>query len=294
MKKILLIGNGKLGKALSLKLQKSGFEVAVFDKEDIGENINPNLLDFAKLADFVFICAPTSSNEDIINKIKTFSKGSCVFVSFSKGMNLKGETAFEIMEKNLDDFRPWAIVGGPMLSGDIESGSGVVASVGSKQENITDEVVGIFNDCGIDNEKISEAKAVSFFGILKNVYAVGFGVATGLKFDSSKMENLFEQAKKEMILICGKNNFSEDLALRPLGMGDLRATSMADGSSNRNLGLEIINEGKIKSYGESLSVFGFIESKFLIDDETPFIKSIIYVMNKKIPSSFLVQFLKSF
>lgn len=294
MKKILLIGNGKLGKALFSKLKKGGFDVAIFDKEDLNDSLNKDLSDFSKSADFVFICAPTMANEEIIKKIKNFSKEDVVFVSFSKGLSNDGNTATEIMRKVLNKTGFWAVVGGPMLSLDIDSGSGVVVSIGGSDEKTAFNTKEVFDQCGLETEIINEPDAVSFFGILKNIYAVGFGMADSLMIDKVIKDSLFKKAEEEMVILCKKNGFDTTLPHRPVGRGDLLVTGNAESSSNHSLGAEIIKNGKMKGCGESRSSFKFIEKKFLIDGETPFIKLVIDIMDGKLTSSHIEQFLRNF
>lgn len=286
MRNIAIVGVGELGGALQKRFSQSGFDVKTFDSNPLLSSTSKNIADAVKNVEAVFICAPTKFNREIASEITKNCGGGTFIVSFSKGFDSQEKTAAEILGEVCDNIFNWAVVGGPMLAEDLiqeESLRKVTAVIGSPSKDVARALGEAFDRCGIKNEKNNQPNLISFLGILKNIYAVALGIAGAKNATQTKKEFLLKTALLEMQMFCREAGFDENLVMSPAGQGDLVATGQSDGSRNRQMGIELATQGKIKTCGEALYGTAIFKKRFPnISDKMPFLKKICDGLEGKI------------
>lgn len=268
MEKIAIIGLGKLGSVLAEKFNAVGFEVKSYDK-NIPIGNTKNISETVKNGELIFICAPTAANAEIIKEIVKYCPPKALMVSFSKGIDDRGKTAAEILSDYAGRDHLWAVIGGPMIADEIKNNSGkVVAAIGSNDEKIAKIVEVTLRKAGIDAVSNFDPLAISFLGILKNVYSAGMGIVVGLNLAESKKQAFTDTVISEMKIFCEMKNIDSKIVESEAGIGDFLATSSSPNSRNRAMGIEIGKTGKISTRGEAfesaarlISRFSFIKEK---------------------------------
>ena len=249
---VLIIGAGEIGKALLRVLgQKKNVAVRFWDKnprfssgKDLGE--------LARTSQFIFLCIPSLAMTQVVSDIKPYLRRKTLVVSLTKGMDKRsGKFSSEILRQRFGKIRT-AILAGPMIAEELKTGALTKATVGSTRSGFK-KLERLLVGTSLHIEYSSDIQGVSVAGVLKNIYAMGFGMIDALELGSNAKGVFINTTLLEMEMLIqrlgGKPGTTHTLA----GLGDLEATSHSLNSANRVVGQKII-EGKLgKLTGEGLS-----------------------------------------
>ena len=97
-----------------------------------------------------------------------------------------------------------------------------------------------------------DALSVSLAGVLKNIYAVGLGIADGLELDGNAKGWFAARAMNEMLAIGEALGADTKMILGTPGLADFIATAYSPHSRNRTVGNEIVKNGKCNLRGEGI------------------------------------------
>jgi glycerol-3-phosphate dehydrogenase (NAD(P)+) len=145
---------------------------------------------------------------------------------------------------------PYALFGGPMIAETLDlGGAGCVAS---KSEDVFEKIGMAFDNSPIYADYSADIMGVAASGVLKNVYAMGIGLADGLGFGENIRGWLGSVAIKEMAEIVKFMGGEEKTALGIAGAADFLSTAYSFNSNNRRIGEELATTGKIDPAAESV------------------------------------------
>ncbi|MBU2101371.1 NAD(P)-binding domain-containing protein [Patescibacteria group bacterium] len=247
--KILIIGAGEMGKALSSVLkQKKGVEIKFWDK-------NPRLSsskdidELVKGAQYIFLCVPSPAIMQVTYDIKPYLKRDVLVVSLTKGIEKEtNKFSSEILRKRFGKNRI-AIMAGPMLAEEINKGLSTKVTTGSTKNNF-EKLEALLNGTNLHVEHSPDIKGVSIAGVLKNIYALGLGIIDGLGLGSNAKGVFMNVAVLEMEAILKRLGGKSDTALMLAGIGDLEATGNSPFSTNFIVGQKIASGGRGKLISE--------------------------------------------
>ncbi len=259
--KTAVIGSGSMGTALARLLADNGHSVSCWDHipsvvEDIRKNhqntrflpgvdlpsgVTADLLlnHVVKEAQLVFIAVPSAYFSHVVKEFSPFSPPQAVVVGTSKG--LEPSTG-----KRLSQVYAQAAVHPPdqymVLSGSC------VANEFARQRPTAVVVAGSNR---AHSQKVSDALSNSYFhveisddlvgvelgGVLKNIYAIGFGFLDGLNHGSPNLKSAFlikawAELKGIGVKLGAQAKTLDGLA----GLGDLVTTGFSPDSHNRKFG----------------------------------------------------------
>ena len=105
-KKIVIIGNGKIGKAILHLLNKNkiklNYSLEIYDKDESKNIDNKSLKDYLMDADFVFLCIPSWCTKQALSDIKSYVKTETILISVAKGIDTSSKQSIdELIEENL-------------------------------------------------------------------------------------------------------------------------------------------------------------------------------------------------
>jgi glycerol-3-phosphate dehydrogenase (NAD(P)+) len=233
---VTIIGLGKLGSVIAD--QMTGCEVVGWDPMICGNyDINcDTLYDSIKDADTIFIIVPSDCFEDAVREIvmeyaehKQWHSATRVnIVSFTKGF-CRGRLPIDVLKRELP-FNPVGVISGPMLSEEmanqptramfathnmgIHSTVGIMSRMNNLKVDITDDTTG-----------------VTLCGIMKNIYAVGLGMAAGYELGDNAKACIATRAIQEMGKLVGPVTI-----LSYAGIGDFLTTCYSSQSRNYSYG----------------------------------------------------------
>ncbi|PIR89126.1 MAG: hypothetical protein COU07_02760 [Candidatus Harrisonbacteria bacterium CG10_big_fil_rev_8_21_14_0_10_40_38] len=270
MKKVLIIGAGEIGTAISKILEsKSDIKIHVWDinpKKCLAEE---KLSEIVPIANIIFLCVPTQCLADAIDQIDEYISSTTYLVSLSKGIDPDLMIFSDgIFPKYAPRGVKWGILGGPMLAEELSKKSHTVGVIASHSSVLRKFIIELFYKTHLSIIESDDVKGVAVSGVLKNVYAIGMGIAAGLSYDSNTIASLFSASFVEFEKLVQVFGGKQKTALGPAGLGDLMATGLSKYSSNRSFGFALARDKpflKETEGGSSLGGLAYMLKKKKID-----------------------------
>lgn len=226
-----------MGQAMAHLLR--GQQVDVWEKFPWGNFQSVILEDAASHADIVLFCLPVNPHREIVEQIMPYLKKSCVCVSIAKGLDEAGQTAAQIFAKSLPPHQAYALLYGPMISEEILADRYAFAQLGSNDAGSDHKIRACFHGSRLYIEQTSDITGISWSVILKNVYALLFGMADELKLGDNMRGYLAVAALRELSQIACKMGGQVKSPYHLAGLGDLITTATSDDSHHHELGRKL-------------------------------------------------------
>lgn len=249
---IVIIGAGRLGKAMAGILRLKNLTVELWDIDKSKSPARKNLAEIIPSADFLFLSVPSWHARQAIASFYNFLRKRTIVISPSKGIEAKSrKTMDELLLEILPPGAAFALMGGPMLSEELETGGIGAAAIGTNSKKIFKELKKLFSGTNIKLEYFSDIRGVALGGVLKNVYAVGLGIASALSWSTNAKGWFAVHALQEMAQIAKILGGRKQTIYSLAGLGDLVATGFSPHSRNWQTGNDLVKTGKccIKSEG---------------------------------------------
>lgn len=255
MKKIIIdqkfsiIGGGRIGQSIYKILNKKyPQKVFIWDRDETRTSPSLSISDVISGARIVFICVPSWSLREVLNNIKSFVSLNQIIVIFSKGIEVNTlKTVPEIFKEILPE-NYLCVFGGPFMAEEIDHGFLGMGVIGTLQKETYQEINDVFNDTKIFLHHYSDVRGVAFAGVLKNIYALGLGIADGLALGTNAKGWLAGKMIREMISMGNYFNIAQDIVYLS-AISDFLASGFSPYSRNRKTGEEILkwNTDSLKS-----------------------------------------------
>lgn len=247
--KIAIIGFGKLGRALAdvLEAKKESCLTCAWDIVKTGDHREVDKCDEAvKDAIAVFVVVPSAFFSESLNGLLGCVDKNTVLVSCVKGLDDKtGNLPIKLLEKNFPK-NPVAVLSGPMLSEELKNGLPTRAVIASKKSSQVKQIIDLFQGTSLILAPSNDPIGSSFYGILKNIYALALGLSDGLELGANFKSCLALQAAKEMKKIVKSAGGKDETFLSEAGLADFLATGYSPKSRNYSYGFK-------KAKGEELN-----------------------------------------
>lgn len=239
MKKVLVIGAGKIGSAIGRTIQSVGHEVDWWDIDQSKIKGTETLEERVVVADVVFLCVHSWVIRETLERVKGHLKSEVVLVSVAKGFEKDTmKTADQIVEDVVPDHM-FAFFGGPMVAPEITEGKYAFGAIASKSPEVYTIIVSLFEGSRVLLNYSDDVHGTVLAGVLKNVYAMGLGMLDEQGMGSNARgwyaTKVVEEMGREIAALGGKKETVYTLA----GMGDFIATGMSEDSRHRGEGRRI-------------------------------------------------------
>ena len=199
----------------------------------------PEVLD---AADAVIMAVPSQRMRDNIKAVSGYLKGSMLVVSAAKGLEIDSNKRMSqvIADEISPSFWPNICVhSGPNLSAEILQGLPAVAVVAAWNEQIARKVQKLLNTPSICLYTNSDVIGVELGGALKNIIALGAGIADGLGFGDNAKAAFMTRGLTEITAL-GVALGANPLTFSGLaGLGDVVTTCASPLSRNHYVGVEL-------------------------------------------------------
>lgn len=248
-----IIGAGELGQALGNALTKVQLQVLYYDR-DPSRSTTGNIEDLVRSCQVLLICVPSWAVKDVTKQLAKAAHPHepRVVITLSKGVEPGFITMDQILREKLPTYYDTGVMYGPMVASEIERGRpsyGVLALSNSRWYRTLRTH---FATANIFVEMSGDMHGVALCAVLKNVYAVGFGVLDGLNLGTNAKGKLavliFVELKRILTDLRADPQTAEGIA----GLGDLLATGFSAESFNYRVGKSIaerIVDEHVKSEG---------------------------------------------
>lgn len=239
--RILILGYGEMGHAMEFLL-KDRHALDIWEKFPQPDFTSATLTDSAPHADIVLFCLPVNPHREVVRQIAPLLKKNCLCISIAKGLDEAGKTAAQIFAENLLAHQPYALLYGPMISEEIRAGRYAFGQLGCRELAAFHTLRACFYHTKLYIDHTFDITGISWSVILKNVYAMAFGMADELKFGDNVRGYLAAAALQELSQIVQAMGGQADSPYHLAGLGDLITTATSASSHHHELGRKLARE----------------------------------------------------
>ena len=264
---IAVLGAGSYGTALAVSLSRNNKKTLLWGHEEIhvdrlnSERENREFLPgvtFPELlsAEFslekclaattsLLIVVPSHVFGLVLQQIKPFLTPQHRIAWATKGLEAKtGRLLQEVAEEILGENYPLAMISGPTFAMEVANGLPTAVAVAGTDVHFTMEIVNLFhNETNFRPYISNDFIAVQLGGAVKNVIAIGAGLADGLGYGANARTALITRGLAELTRLGEVLGAEESSFMGMAGLGDLVLTCTDNQSRNRRFGLAL-GEGK--------------------------------------------------
>lgn len=269
---ITVLGAGSYGSALAVSLARNGHPTLLWghEAEHIerlqSERENKAFLPNVSLPELltpeadletciaatrnILLVVPSHVFALVLQQIKPFLTAQHRIAWATKGLEAEtGRLLQEVAIDVLGDTYPLAVISGPTFAMEVAKGLPTAVAVAGSDINFTQDIAELFHNNSNFRTYISDDfTAVQLGGAVKNVIAIGAGLADGLGFGANARTALITRGLAELTRLGVALGAKESSFMGMAGLGDLVLTCTDNQSRNRRFGLAL---GKGKGIEEA-------------------------------------------
>lgn len=246
-----IVGGGELGQALGRALFRRKVTIEFYDKADERSTV-PTIQRLVHANEVIFLCVPSWENRAVAKEIARAATKPRAIVSFSKGVENGFVTIDKALAEHLGEGHTYGLAYGPMVAEELAVGRPAATVLGLSDMNWYDRLSELLGKAKVYCEPTSDLQGLAVCGVLKNVYAIAFGMNDGLHMGKNVKGQLAVLVLREMRQLLIHLEADPQLAEGLAGLGDLITTGISDASFNYQVGKTIaegIADDGIKSEG---------------------------------------------
>lgn len=271
---IAVLGAGSWGTALAILLARNGNPTKLWarSKEHVQEmqaehlnarylpdapfpgplSVSSNLEETVAGCRDILIVVPSHAFHGILNQLKLLVNSDTRIVSATKGLDPgTGDLLIHTAQEELGD-HPFAVLSGPNFAKELAHDLPTATTIACKDNDFLNDLIARFSNDRFRVYGSEDLVGVQLGGAVKNIIAVGAGMADGIGFGANARTALITRGIAELtrlgVAIGGKPDTFKGLAC----LGDLVLTCTDDQSRNRRFGLAIGKGMNITEAEESI------------------------------------------
>lgn len=263
IKTVGFVGGGEIGSALAGVFEKEGKKTLIWDIEPDKRTVE-SFETLVKESDLIVLAVPAKVNREVAKEItkNTSPDKKLLVLSVAKGVEKGFVTVDEVLEQEAQGKFDYGLLYGPMLAHEIASGKGAFAVAGLSNSGWR-EALKLSVGCKFRIEFGEDLRSITVSGVLKNIYALGLGIADGLDLGFNFKGMMTSKSLQEMGVILKQLNLNPECLHSPAGIPDFFATGWSGESFNYRIGKAlaegILDEEHAK--GEGVNAVREIEAK---------------------------------
>lgn len=277
---MLILGYGEMGHAFEHLLAER-YHLDVWEKYPLPGFHSVDLENAAAQADIVFFCLPVNPHKEVLTRIAPLLKTNSICISIAKGLDEAGQTAAEIFAEVLGENHDYALLYGPMISEEIRAHRYAFAELGCRDASLYEKIQDCFKDTLLYVEHTEDIPGISWSVILKNVYALIFGMADELQLGDNMRGYLSVAALRELSQIVHQKGGKKDSPYHLAGLGDLMTTATSEDSHHHTLGRKLARGETENIAGEGVHTLEMVIKHRLFDVSKFPLFQLIYQIVKK-------------
>jgi glycerol-3-phosphate dehydrogenase (NAD(P)+) len=264
--RVFIIGYGEMGHAMERLLGET-HHLVIHDSRPLEGLVPINFEQEVGLADFVLLCVPALPIRELLEKMSPYLQDHCICLSISKGLDEQGKTPAQVYGEIFNGQRPYGVLYGPMIAEEICLGRHAFAELWCTDTAACQRVHDLYVGTTLHLTRGSDIVGVSWSVILKNVYALAFGISDELQLGDNVRGFLMVTALAELSSIVRQMGGKTETAWRLAGLGDLVTTSTSSSSHHHALGRELARGTARNISGEGIHTLSMVEKYHLFDSE---------------------------
>ncbi len=257
--RVLILGYGEMGHAMEYLLAE------VHDIQVWTRSSPLSLEDSASKANVILFCLPVNAHREICQRIAHVLSDKNMCLSIAKGLDESGMTASQVFAQAFSARCRYGVIYGPMISEEIRQGRYAFADVALSEPGDYAIVRGLFLGTKLICEQTDDMLGSSWSVILKNVYAIMFGIADELKLGDNMRGHLTVRALAELSDISRAFGADPRTPYSYAGLGDLLTTSTSENSHHHELGRKLAIGDFSDISGEGIHTIRMIQKFQLFD-----------------------------
>ncbi|MDW8332721.1 MAG: glycerol-3-phosphate dehydrogenase [Bacteroidia bacterium] len=192
----------------------------------------------------------------------------------------------------------YAVIAGPSHAEEVVKGHPAYLTLAAADVTVASEIFGYFAGDAIRIEYTGDVAGVEYAGVLKNIYAIGAGMAVGAGYPDNFLSVYVACCLQEMKEYLARTLPGNRDVTASAYAGDLLVTAYSPHSRNRTLGVLL---GKGKTPSEALSEMkmvaeGFNAAKLIVEKHhchKPIVKIIYETLHMGVPAAEALKRLRS-
>ena len=240
--RVLIIGYGEMGHAMQALLQPR--HELIFHDEVARDGLKPvDLNSEAEQADIIILCVPTEPHQQLLESLAPCLRPETIMLSIAKGLDHQGRTAAEVYASSLGATFSYALLYGPMIAEELQTGCDGFADLWCSSSAAREKLHMLFTGSRLHLRDTGDIIGISWAVVLKNVYAMAFGIIDGLKLGTNVRGFLAVTAQHELSSIVRDKGGDPSTPMHLAGLGDLITTATSKDSHHHGLG-EMLARGE--------------------------------------------------
>jgi glycerol-3-phosphate dehydrogenase (NAD(P)+) len=266
--RVLIVGYGEMGHAME-HLLTGKHHLAIHDSRPLQGLPSIDVEQEAALADFVLFCVPASPHRQLLARLAPRLQSHCICLSIAKGLDDIGQTPAQIFQHAFHGRQPYCLLYGPMISEEIRSDRYAFAELGCTDFSTYRRVCDLYRDTRLYLKHTTDITGITWSVILKNVYAIAFGIADELRFGDNMRGFLAVTALAELGAIAKHMGGKPESPLHLAGLGDLITTATSLGSHHHGVGRKLARGETRDISGEGIHTLAMV-TKYQLFDPAPY------------------------
>lgn len=256
---VLILGYGEMGHALEYLLAEN-HDVRIWSLSS-----HTMLEEEATRAQVILFCLPANAHLEITRRIAGCLTAGSLCLSIAKGLDESGLTAPQVFASLLSDKHRYGVIYGPMISEEMRLGRYAFADVSLTDADDFQTVRRLFQGSRLICRQVEDMPGSSWSVILKNVYAIMFGISDELKLGDNMRGHLMVTALSELSAIVKSFGAEAHTPFSYAGLGDLVTTATSENSHHYELGRKLASGQYSDISGEGVHTIKMVGKYHLFD-----------------------------
>jgi glycerol-3-phosphate dehydrogenase (NAD(P)+) len=261
--KVLILGYGEMGHAMEYLL-KDSHQLFIWDKFPEQGFQSVDLEKVLPESEIILFCLPVNPHREVLNAIRESLRPGSICLSIAKGLDESGSTAAMIFQQALEP-GAYALLYGPMIAEEIRAGRPAFAQLGSNDETVYSIIRDLYKGSQLYLEPTTDITGITWSVVLKNVYAMVFGMADELGLGDNMRGYLAVAAVRELDRIVRLMGGTAGSPFHLAGLGDLITTATSENSHHHETGRKLARGDTENITGEGVHTLQMVVKHQLFD-----------------------------
>ena len=205
-------------------------------------NVSDDINDVISNSDLVLIAAPSAFLKSLLDDIR-IDISNKFFLSATKGFVEQEYTVTEYIKLRYDiSYDQLGVISGPSHAEEVSRNKLSYLTVACKNKKNAILIREMFRNENLKIEYSQDIYGIEYAAILKNIYALALGLASGLGYGDNFRAVLASACARELTLFINESFPFDRDTMRSAYLGDLLVTAYSNYSRNRRLG-QLIGHG---------------------------------------------------
>lgn len=255
---ILIIGHGEMGQAFEFLLGKEN--VDVWERHTATQSLE----EASNNRRFVFFCIPANPVNKIAESIRDHLDKDTICLSIAKGLDDAARPAAMAMRDALGDHCTQGVIYGPMISEELRAGRPGFGNLAVSDPDAVQKILSRFENSELHLYPNEDLTGMTWCAILKNVYAMAFGMADELKLGTNVRGYLSVTSLQELSRLSVHFGGQPETPYGFAGLGDLITTATSEDSHHHSLGRMMARGERDNLAGEGTHTLAMVREKNII------------------------------